>query len=207
VLHPLTFDYHDSHVAISNTGRTVQYNYDSGSSLAVGDTRYELIQFHFHAHSEHALNGTIMPMEVHLVHQDASGRLLVVGVFVAQAEHNATLDQLHWPSLPSAEAPKVEPPNHVFNALILVPIGPTYRYVGSLTAPPCTGDVSWILFQRPIAMDASQIETFTRLYAHNARTLQPLGERGLPFGEKTRPFGWRLEARVKVPRCSRASQF
>lgn len=182
-LAPLTFNYQSSHVVMSNTGRSVQYTYDRGSTVSVGDAQFELVQFHFHAHSEHALAGVLMPLELHLVHKDSAGQLLVVGVFVAEGAHNATLDLAHWPELPNADSPNVELPTDEFNAKDLVPSGPTFRYVGSLTAPPCTTNVSWILFQRPIMMDSAQIDTFTKLYSHNVRSLQDLGARALSFGE------------------------
>jgi carbonic anhydrase len=182
-LEDLTFDYEDTHVAISNTGKTVQYSYDPGSVLLVGDARYELMQFHFHAHSEHAVAGTLLPMELHLVHKNQAGQLLVVGVFIVTGDHNPTFDLANWPELPSASDGALDIPTATFNASELVPDGPTYRYLGSLTAPPCSGDVSWIVFQRPITLDTAQIAMFTRLYSHNVRPLQPLGDRRLTFGE------------------------
>jgi carbonic anhydrase len=179
----LTFDYRDSHVAIENTGETVRYNYDPGSALLVGDARYELLQFHFHAHSEHAIGGYLTPMELHLVHQDAAEHLLVVGVLIVRGKHNTTLDRAGWSELPGDEGEVIDEPDHDFNVGDLIPGGPTYRYVGSLTAPPCTGDVSWIVHRRPITLDAAQIEAFTRLYPHNARDMQALGDRTLVFGK------------------------
>jgi carbonic anhydrase len=179
----LTFEYQNTHVAIINNGKTVQYTYDPGSVLWVGDERYELIQFHAHAHSEHALGGFLMPLEVHLVHKNEAEQLLVVGILVVRGRHNPTLDSAAWPELPTEEGEVVDDPDREFNVHDLIPGGPTYRYTGSLTAPPCSSDVSWIVYRRPISMSAEQLETFTDLYPHNARDLQDLGDRELVFGK------------------------
>ena len=179
----LRFDYQESHVAIANTGHSVQYSYDPGSTLWVGEDPYQLIQFHFHAHSEHSLGGFLTPLELHLVHKNEAEQLLVVGALVVPGWHNETLDAADWPELPSLETGEVDFPDDNFNARELVPGGPTYRYTGSLTAPPCSNDVSWIVFRRPIVMSEEQIATFTTLYPDNYRDVQPLGDRELLFGK------------------------
>lgn len=179
----LTFDYHDSHISIANTGHTVQYSYDPGSTLLVGDEPYELVQFHFHAHSEHSLGGFLTPMEMHLVHKNADEKLLVVGALVVPGRHNDTLDLAGWTELPGADSDPVDLPDDEFNVSELIPGGSTYRYTGSLTAPPCSGDVSWVVYRRPLVLDQEQIETFTSLHPYSARETQPLGERELLFGK------------------------
>jgi carbonic anhydrase len=179
----LIFDYRESQVAIANTGATVQYNYDAGSGVWLGDVRFQLVQFHFHAHSEHAIAGQLQPMELHLVHKSASDRVLVIGILIADGAHNETLDLADWEDLPKEDVGSVAFPKDVFNAFDFVPGGPTYRYLGSLTAPPCSGDVSWIVYRQPIAMDAAQLAVFTRLYPDNFREVQPVGDRTVSFGE------------------------
>jgi len=179
----LTFDYQESHVAISNTGHSVQYSYDPGSTLWVGEDPYQLVQFHFHAHSEHSLGGFLTPLELHLVHKNEAEQLLVIGALVVPGWHNETLDAAAWPEIPIAEAGSVDYPDDNFNARELVPSGPTYRYTGSLTAPPCTNDVSWIVYRRPLVMSSEQIAAFTDLYPHSHRETQALGDRELLFGQ------------------------
>jgi carbonic anhydrase len=178
----LTFDYHESHISIANTGHTVQYSYDPGSTLLVGDDPYQLVQFHFHAHSEHSLDGFLTPMEMHLVHKNADEELLVVGALVVPGRHNDTLDLAAWAELPGADSDPIDLPDEEFNVSDLIPGGSTYRYTGSLTAPPCSGEVSWVVFRRPLVLAREQIEMFTSLHPYSAREVQPLGDRELVFG-------------------------
>jgi carbonic anhydrase len=161
----------------------VQYSYDPGSTLWVGDEPYGLVQFHFHAHSEHSLGGFLTPMEMHLVHKNEAEELLVVGALVVPGWHNDTLDLADWPELPGADTDPVDIPEDAFNVKELVPGGGTYRYTGSLTAPPCSNDVSWIVYRRPLVFDQAQIETFTDLYPRSHRETQELGDRELVFGK------------------------
>ena len=84
----ISFSYQPSAVNIVNNGHTVQVNYDKGSSITLNGVRYDLVQFHFHAHSEHALAGELEPMEAHLVHKNAKGGLAVVGVLLKAGSEN-----------------------------------------------------------------------------------------------------------------------
>ncbi len=59
---------HEHVVDVVDNGHTIQVNYDEGSTLEVGDSSFELAQYHFHAPSEHTLDGRHSPMEMHLVH-------------------------------------------------------------------------------------------------------------------------------------------
>ncbi|MET0385992.1 MAG: carbonic anhydrase family protein [Polyangiales bacterium] len=179
----LTLDYADSQVSIRNTGGTVQYNYDPGSSLRIGVMPYDLVQFHFHAHSEHTLDGWHAPLELHLVHRGQDGTLLVLGVMLVEGEHNAVLDDAAWGELPASPHTTIELSDRRFHVGELIPNGPTYRYTGSLTAPPCTADVSWVVFQRRMTLDARQLAAFTSLYKSNTRVTQPLDGRSVQFGE------------------------
>lgn len=179
----LVADYEDSHVSIVNNGRTIQYSYDAGSILWLGDDAFELLQLHFHARSEHAIAGELSPLELHLVHKDAADELLVVAVLIESGAHNATLDAADWHAVPALGETTWEQSTHYFNAGDLLPGGPTYRYSGSLTAPPCTSDVSWVVFERRLELDDAQIAKFTALYADNFRVLQPLDERVVSFGD------------------------
>jgi carbonic anhydrase len=84
---------HHEHVEDAvNNGHTIQVNYTDGDTLAVGDARYELVQYHFHAPSEHTVGGKRYPMEMHLVHKSAAGTLAVIGVLIEQGAHNAAFD-------------------------------------------------------------------------------------------------------------------
>ena len=171
---------HHDHVADAiNNGHTIQVNYSEGDTLTVGGRAYQLVQYHFHAPSEHTVNGRQFPMEMHLVHTSADGQLAVVGVLVAEGAHNASFDPI-WANLPVTKG--VE--NHLEHVKVdvdaLLPKArTTYRYDGSLTTPPCSEGVKWFVMTAPIALSKAQIEAFTALFHGNNRPVQPLNGRSV----------------------------
>lgn len=175
----IVFNYGESHLNILNNGHTVQVNYDEGSSITVNDVKYDLIQFHFHAESEHTIDGQHYPIEFHLVHRNAEGGLAVVGVMVAEgAENPAFADILA--NAPAKETPVAVVDGVMVAAAKLLPAGHLYyAYEGSLTTPPCSEGVKWHVLATPIEMSAAQIEALASVLHHNFRPVQPLHERTL----------------------------
>jgi carbonic anhydrase len=169
---------HHDHVADAvNNGHTIQVNYSEGDTLTVGGRAYQLVQYHFHAPSEHTVNGEQFPMEMHLVHTSADGQLAVIGVLIVEGAHNAAFDPI-WAHLPVTKG--VE--NHLEHVKVdvdaLLPTArTTYRYDGSLTTPPCSEGVKWFVMTTPIALSKAQIGAFTALFHGNNRPVQPLNGR------------------------------
>lgn len=177
----LQFRYVPGPLRIVNTGRTVQVDWEPGSVLEAEGERYELVQFHFHAHSEHTIDGAYADVELHLVHANRAGELVVVGVFLEAspqgAEENPAF-RLLWAHLPPEPGPPRAVPGVTFDPAELLPGSRAYwRYDGSLTTPPCTEGVKWFLLQEPVRLSQEQIDRFTRLYDNNYRPLQPLNDR------------------------------
>ncbi|MCP5099759.1 MAG: carbonic anhydrase family protein [Chloroflexi bacterium] len=173
----ITFNYEETAVNILNNGHTVQINYDEGSSIEVNGTIYNLLQFHFHAPSEHAFDGSLVAAEMHLVHQSADGAYAVIGVMIQEGAENAAFAPV-WAHLPAevAEAETID--DVTVNASELIADQLTYySYSGSFTTPPCTEGVSWFVLTAPIEMSADQISAFSHIIDDNNRPLQPLGER------------------------------
>lgn len=173
----ISFNYQPSAVTILNNGHTIQVNYDPGSSITLNGVRYDLVQFHFHAHSEHALAGQFAPLEVHLVHKNAKGGLAVVGVLLnAGAENPSYAAVLN--NLPAEESEAHTVSGATVDANQLLPSERTYwRYNGSLTTPPCSEGVQWLVMNTPVELSAAQIGAYTAIYNANARPLQPLNAR------------------------------
>lgn len=169
---------HHEHVADAiNNGHTIQVNYTDGDTLLLGDTSFLLRQYHFHAPSEHTLDGRHFPMEMHLVHQSDDGALAVVGVFIAEGAHNAGFDPI-WEHLPDHRGVERHHPSVRVDVNELLPASHrSYRYEGSLTTPPCSEGVHWIMLAEPIEMSAVQIGDFVSLLGHNNRPTQPLAGR------------------------------
>ncbi len=176
----ITFHYNPSALNIFNNGHTIQVKYDEGSSITYNETEYHLAQFHFHHPSEHTINGEAFDMELHFVHLDAAGNVgAVVGVMLKQGETENPAFAAIFGNLP-AEKGDPQPTDIVINAADLMPESILYStYSGSLTTPPCTQDVRWLVLSTPVELSAAQLEAFTSLFELNARPVQPLNVRDL----------------------------
>jgi carbonic anhydrase len=164
-------------VDVIDNGHTIQVNYDEGSNLQLGETAYELKQYHFHAPSEHMIEGRHYPMEMHLVHQSADGSLAVLGVLIQEGDHNPAFEPV-WSNLPATVGKEVQHQLVMVNVDDLLPIShETYRYRGSLTTPPCSEDVSWFVAVQPIKLSTDQIAVYTSIFQGNNRPVQPLNNR------------------------------
>ncbi len=169
---------HREHTADGiNNGHTIQINYPAADTMTLGDTSYELVQYHFHGPSEHTVNGRHFPMEMHMVHKAADGTLAVVGVFIEAGSHNAAFEPV-WANLPKQKGVETHYPAVAVDVDALVPKARTsYRYEGSLTTPPCSEGVKWIVMTTAIQLSPAQIAAFTQLVAKNNRPTQPLNGR------------------------------
>lgn len=161
------------HVVASH--HTIEVDFQSGESLEVLGRTYTLKDFHFHAPSEHQLNGRSYPMEAHLVHRDESGHLLVLAVLMDLGTESTSLASV-WERIPSGKQEEVR--DLLINPQDLLPRDlHHYAYDGSLTTPPCTEGVHWIVLKEPISITPGHIERFVSLIGHNARPVQSLNER------------------------------
>uniref|UniRef100_UPI002B4232B5 SPS_Carbon Anhydrase n=1 Tax=synthetic construct TaxID=32630 RepID=UPI002B4232B5 len=162
---------------IVNNGHTIKVSYEPGSYIVVDGIKFELKQFHFHAPSEHKLKGQHYPFEAHFVHADKHGNLAVIGVFFKEGRENPILEKI-WKVMPENAGEEVKLA-HKINAEDLLPKDRDYyRYSGSLTTPPCTEGVLWIVLKQPITASKQQIELFKSIMKHNNnRPTQPINSR------------------------------
>lgn len=171
-LPPITFNYRADGNQILNNGHTVQVNYFWGSGAVVDGQTFELKQFHFHAPSENHIDGKSFPMEAHLVHANAEGDLAVVAVMFEEGAENPALAQA-WAHMPEQTGDKHNLPERI-NAEDLLPTNRDYyRFSGSLTTPPCSEGVRWLVMKTPITASKEQIDHFTHVMHHpNNRPVQ-----------------------------------
>lgn len=174
----IEFDYKTSAINIVNHGNSIQINVDPGSSITVERASYQLVQFHFHHHSEHKVAGQYQPMEMHFVHSNDKDELAVVGVFLIAGQANAALAPI-WQNLPEQPAPEKTLPGTVDLAALLPKRRTTWRYSGSLTTPPCSEGVSWFVMTDGVEVSTEQIAKFGAIYPNNFRPVQPLNDRML----------------------------
>lgn len=175
-LAPLKLDYRAGASEVANNGHTVQVAYEPGSTLSLDGKTFQLIQFHFHMPSENQIKGQSYPLEGHLVHADESGNLAVLAVMFKEGERNAVLASL-WNAPPAVG--KKQPVSPSINVRDMLPAElDYYRFNGSLTTPPCSEGVRWLVLKQPIVASHAQIEALTQAVGHaNNRPLQPVNAR------------------------------
>ena len=170
-LEPVQFDYRASGFDVIDTGHTVQVNVAPGNFISVGGRRWELQQFHFHRPSEERIAGRQFDMVVHLVHKDAEGRLAVVAVLLERGSLQPIVQTI-WNNLPLEKGEVQVAPGVIDLNYLLPPDRRYYTYMGSLTTPPCSEGVLWMVMKQPVPVSQQQIDIFSRLYPMNARPLQ-----------------------------------
>jgi carbonic anhydrase len=169
-------------VTLVNTGSpgeeaTVRADVPPGAGrLFIEGTRWDLVQFHWHTPSEHEVEGRKTPLEMHLVHSRADGALLVVAVFIERGRANRALGPL-FRALPGAPGAKRDVANARLRDL-LPARHRSFRYSGSLTTPPFTEPVRFIVFADPLEASRRQIGRFQEVFPDgNAREVQRLNGR------------------------------
>jgi carbonic anhydrase len=174
-LSPLSVSYAAGANEAANNGHTVQVAYAPGSTLTLDDKRYELIQFHFHMPSENQIKGNAYPLEGHLVHSDDLGHLVVLAVMFSEGEQNRVLASL-WDAPPAHGEKR---PVARVNIRDMLPADlDYYRFNGSLTTPPCSEGVRWLVLKQPVVASREQIQALTEAVGHaNNRPLQPVNAR------------------------------
>ena len=161
---------------IVNNGHTIQLNFESGGELKLGERDYVMMQFHFHHPSEHLVGGKGFAMEAHFVHAAPDGRLAVVGVFMVPGRTNAVFSKI-VSIMPTEEGPPVPASSDIDPSGLLPARRAYYRYEGSLTTPPCSETVDWLVLANRIEVAEADIARFAELYPMNARPVQNLDRR------------------------------
>ncbi len=171
-LEPIKFSYRPSQFRIVDNGHTVQVAV-GGSSISLLGKTYELLQFHFHRPSEERVNGNPFEMVIHLVHKSEDGKLAVVAVLINKGKEHPVIQKL-WNNLPLEKNEEVTPPGLTIDVAQLLPENRSYyTYMGSLTTPPCSEGVLWLVLKQAQQFSPEQLAIFSRLYNNNTRPVQP----------------------------------
>lgn len=173
----LEINYSPAMFSLLNNGHTIQANSIKGQNSIILDKKeYKLEQFHFHTSSEHQFDGKNFDMELHLVHKNKNDQLAVLGVMIKAGDRNNELE-LIWGNAPKNNSGEVILEETIDLMKVLPKDKQLFRYRGSLTTPPCTEGVTWIVLQEPIQMSNQQIETFRNIFQDNHRPVQPINDR------------------------------
>lgn len=174
-LPPLRFVWPLDAAEIVNDGHTVQLNFAEGAELRVGPDVWRLVQLHFHHPSEHLIDGEASAMEIHFVHRNDKG-LAVVGALVRPGKSNLAFRKI-VAAMPGSEGAAQKAPAGLSPLGLLPKTRGYFQYSGSLTTPPCSETVNWLVLRQPIEVAAADIEAFAKLYPMNARPTQRIDRR------------------------------
>ena len=163
--------------AVVNNGHTIKVEVAKGGTLSIGKHAYRLLQFHMHAPSENTVEGKHFPMEIHFVHADDAGNLAVIGVMVKEGAENPVFGKI-WEKMPAQKGKADLDLSGKEIASLITDAKAFYRFNGSLTTPPCSEGVVWVVLKKPLELSAGQIETFRKTMGFaNNRPTQPLNAR------------------------------
>ncbi len=174
---PVQFAYVPSNGTVVNNGHTIQVDVQGENAITVRGSTYRLLQFHFHTPSEEQINFKRFPMVAHLVHKNNEGQLAVVAILLQEGETNPMIDKV-WTYMPLDTNDRVRMPQALLDMNGLLPKDQRYyQFMGSLTTPPCSEGVLWMVMKQPMTISAGQYKLFTQLYPNNARPVQPVNGR------------------------------
>lgn len=184
--HDLQFSYQPTVLTVENTPYSIQVDIEDGGGITYEGTTYTLKTLNFHMPAEHSVKGRTYAMELQLVHEDADGNPAIVSVFFQQQGGDAL------PLIPLWRLMRAMPPERrsvvglQINGADFLPKDRSYfSYTGSLTTPPCTENVRWILMRVPLTMSLEQVSQFQRYYSASARPVQPLNDRDVTLHSDT----------------------
>lgn len=185
VLEDIDIHYKPSAFTLMNNGHTIQANAAPSSDnwIRVEGTAYKLVQLHFHLPSEHLFDGKRLDMELHLVHKSDNGGIAVLGVILKSGKEQPALSPI-WSKMPQEVTESDLVLDQPVNLNALLPADTAvFRYKGSLTTPPCTENVKWLVLEQPVEISEEQIGRFRQLLPNSARPVQELKGRSVEKGE------------------------
>jgi carbonic anhydrase len=162
---------------VLNNGHTVQANFKPGNIMVVDSVMYQMKQVHFHAPSENQILGKSYPLEAHFVHADPDGNLAVLAVMYELGNENKGIAKL-WKQMPKTKGQTKPLTSKVLAGDLIPRKKEYYRFSGSLTTPPCSEGVIWIVMKSTMTVSNSQVDAFKKVMREdNNRPIQPLNGR------------------------------
>lgn len=175
----LQFHYKPSNGTVTNNGHTIQVDVQGDNWLTVRGSEFKLLQFHFHHPAEERVNARGFAMVAHLVHKNAAGQLAVVAVLLDPGKINPLINTV-WTYMPLDKGDSVRIPVDMVNLNELLPTDQRYyQFMGSLTTPPCSEGVLWMVLKQPTPIAREQIKLFSQLFPNNARPVQAANGRAV----------------------------
>lgn len=158
--------YKDEYAEIINDGHTIKEHFKTNNYISIDKKNFFLQQLHFHSHSEHSLDGIYYPLEIHLVHRSKDNEIAVLGIFV---------------EITSLKKNEFGFFKHINSGKSLIKLskiqnlnGEHFYYEGSLTTPPCSESVQWIILDKHVQIERSQLEPYKKHYRNNYRPVNQI---------------------------------
>ncbi len=162
--------------SVVNNGHTIKVKVQGIDWIEIDGKKFNLLQFHFHTPSENKIEGKSFPMEAHFVHKSNDGEYLVIALMFKEGNKNKALQKVLNDLNPKVGDEKQL--KEMFNPGEFFPKKLDYfRYDGSLTTPPCTEGVRWIVLKNSVEASKEQIEKMHKIMGNNNRPTQPLKAR------------------------------
>ncbi|KAM7263871.1 hypothetical protein ACFE04_001554 [Oxalis oulophora] len=211
-LKPLERDYKKGNGTLINDGHGIAMDFKGGiGSMVIDGKSYTFEQMHWHTPSEHLLDGEQFPLELHLVHKTTEDNIAVVGILFRYgdtdpflAKLKKSLDETAMDKCGENEISQVTV-NNLDTKHLRRNSRKYYRYIGSLTTPPCTENVIWTILGKVRSVSKSQVETLTAplqtAFKNNARPVQPLNDRKLALkpDHQVRPLRVDVNGHISLP--------
>ncbi|VVA90454.1 unnamed protein product [Arabis nemorensis] len=179
----LNRNYKPSNATLKNRGHDIMLRFEGGAgSIKINGFQYELQQLHWHSPSEHTVNGRRFALELHMVHEGKNGRMAVVTVLYKIGRADTFLRMLEKALEGIAVMEEAEKNVRIIDPKkIKIGSRKYYRYIGSLTTPPCTQNVTWSVVRKVRTVTRKQVRLL-RVAVHddqnsNARPVQPINKR------------------------------
>ncbi|MBW7901526.1 MAG: carbonic anhydrase family protein [Rhodocyclaceae bacterium] len=164
-------------LTITDTGQTIEVSGEGGGHITVEGEEYEFQRFRFRLPAEETVDGKRAAMSVQFEHRSKSGQIAILAVPLVEGKENRLVRQL-WTALPLERGKAKTLPGMKIDPGLLIPQKREYHtYVGSLTTPPCTEGVLWLVMKQPVTLSKEQIADFAKIYRNNARPVQPANGR------------------------------
>ena len=161
---------------ILQTNHSIQINFRDGNIIPIDNNTFKLKQANFHTPSEHSIQGKSFPLEAQFLHTDVKGSIVIFAVLFREGRSSPALDKI-LKQLPNESNKSVTLKSRLLASEMIPSNLDYYRFSGSLTTPPCTEGVRWIVVKTPMTASKSQIDALTALTGNNNRPLQPLNGR------------------------------
>jgi carbonic anhydrase len=174
-----SFDYSQSRLRIHNDGNSIHLITDGTSTMVLDGQPFKLREVHFHTGSEHTIDGADFPGEVHFEHEGPNGEIAYVAAMIQAAEENKALTDI-FAEVPDKPGDPVDVFGFFYDPDVFLPTNRTfYRYEGSLTTPPCTEGVTWVVMQKPLIMSSVQVAGLRGVMGLNTRPTFPVNGRAI----------------------------